>query len=125
MVSWPRGSLAVNSTPAEKGRSSQSIPVWGLATVVARTDGVEYHISCGFGAWPKRRAAFGSFSEQPLAASGAWTGDDTYVAKICLYETPFIFTAHLKFSGDEVRCDVEANIGFGPLKQAQLVGKVK
>jgi hypothetical protein len=62
---------------------------------------------------------------QPVAASGAWTEDDIFTARLCFYETPFIFTARLKFSRDEVGCDVESNVGFGPLKQAQLVGKVK
>ncbi|HLJ93511.1 MAG TPA: serine hydrolase, partial [Gemmataceae bacterium] len=62
---------------------------------------------------------------QPVAASGAWTGDDTFTAKLCFYESPFIFTTRLKFSGDEVRCDVESNVGFWPLKPAPLVGKAK
>ncbi len=61
--------------------------------------------------------------EQPLAASGAWTEDGTFTAKLCLYETPFIFTVRLKFTGDELSCAAESNVGFGPLKQAPLVGK--
>ena len=44
------------------------------------------------GEWKKGRLAFGTFPEQPAAASGAWTGDDTFTAKICFYETPFILT---------------------------------
>ena len=43
---WQRGGAlawqvfdADGKPTAEKGRSPQSIPVWGLATVVARTDG--------------------------------------------------------------------------------------
>ena len=71
------------------------------------------------------KCGLGTVGTQPVAASGAWTEDDTFTAKLCFYETPFIYTMRLKFSGDEVRCDVESNVGFGPVKQAQLVGKVK
>jgi hypothetical protein len=94
-------------------------------TLVARFNGAEQRIVCGRGAWRKGRAAWGALAAQPVAASGAWTADDTFAARLCFYETPFIFTARLKFSGDEVRCDVESNVGFGPLKQAQLVGKAR
>jgi hypothetical protein len=93
--------------------------------LVARFDGVEHRIVCGRGAWRKGRSAWGALATQPVAASGAWTEDDTFTAKLCFYETPFIFTTRLKFSADEVRCDVESNVGFGPLKQAQLIGKAK
>jgi CubicO group peptidase (beta-lactamase class C family) len=97
----------------------------GAVTLVLRIDGAEQRIVCGRGAWKKGRGAWASLATQPVASSGAWTEDDTFTAKFCFYETPFIFTARLKFSGDEVRCDVESNVGFGPVKPAQLVGKAK
>jgi CubicO group peptidase (beta-lactamase class C family) len=97
----------------------------GGVTLVARFKGTDQRIVCGHGAWRKGRAAWGTLAAQPVAASGAWTADDTFVAKLCFYETPFIFTVRLKFAAEEVRCDVESNVGFGPLKQAQLVGKAR
>jgi hypothetical protein len=56
-------------------------------------------------------------------ACGAWTGDETFTAKLCFYETPFIVTVRLKFSGEEVRCQAESNVGFGPTKDSPVVGK--
>jgi CubicO group peptidase (beta-lactamase class C family) len=97
----------------------------GTATLVVRFDGAEQRIVCGRGAWRKGRGAWGRLPAQPVAASGGWTADDTFTAKLCFYETPFIFTARLKFTGDEVRCEAESNVGFWPLKQAPLVGKAK
>jgi CubicO group peptidase (beta-lactamase class C family) len=96
----------------------------GVALVV-RFNGAEQRIVCGRGAWQKGRGAWGRLPAQPVAASGAWTEDDTFTARLCFYETPFLVTARLKFSGDEVRCEVESNVGFGPTKQAPLVGKAK
>jgi CubicO group peptidase (beta-lactamase class C family) len=97
----------------------------GAAMLVARFQGTEQRLVCGHAAWQKGRGAWGRLPSQPVAGSGAWTGDDTFTAKLCFYETPFIFTVRLKFSGDEVRCEVESNVGFGQLKQAPLVGKAK
>jgi len=99
-------------------------------TLVARIDGAERRIPCGLGAWRKGRwpygdRAFGDASEQPAAASGAWTGDDTYTAKVCFYETPFTVTLRLTFSGDEVTLTSAPNVGFDPAKQSKLTGKAR
>ena len=95
----------------------------GAVTLVARCNGAEQRIACGRGAWQKGRIAWGPLPEQPAAASGAWTAADTFMAKLCFYETPFILTIRLKFSGQELQCSAEANVGFGPTKESQLVGK--
>jgi hypothetical protein len=60
-----------------------------------------------------------------VAASGAWSDDTTFVGKLCFYETPYIVTVTLKFAGDEVRISSEANVGFGPTREAALVGKAR
>jgi CubicO group peptidase (beta-lactamase class C family) len=97
----------------------------GDVTLISRCNGVEQRITCGRGAWRKGQVAWGSLSQQPAAASGAWTTDDTFTAKLCFYETPFTITVGLKFSGTELQCNSESNVGFGPTKEAQLVGKAE
>ena len=91
--------------------------------LMAKFGGVEQKIECGHGAWKKGRIAYGPLSEQPAAVSGAWTADDTFKAKICFYETPFIVTLSLKFAGEELLFDSHSNVGFGATRQRQLVGK--
>jgi CubicO group peptidase (beta-lactamase class C family) len=93
-------------------------------TLIMRYEGAEQRIPCGRGEWKRCRLAYGRFPEQPAAASGAWTGDGEYAAKICFTETPFILTIRLRFSGDEVTFDSESNVGFGSTRQPRLVGKV-
>ena len=94
----------------------------GGVDLVARFAGVDYRLPCGRGEWRKGRAALGPTPEQPVAASGAWTDGDTYTARVCLYETPFITTLTLKFGDDRLLFDAESNVGFGPTKQARLTG---
>jgi CubicO group peptidase (beta-lactamase class C family) len=92
-------------------------------TLLARFAGVERKIDCGHGVWKKGRLAYGALPEQPAAVTGAWTADDTFKAKICFFETPFMVSVSVKFAGDELLFDSQSNVGFGATKQPQLVGK--
>jgi CubicO group peptidase (beta-lactamase class C family) len=95
----------------------------GSTTIIARFKGVETRIECGHNAWKKGRAAWAAQRLQPIAASGAWAADDTFTARLAFYETPFVYTVSLKFSGDELRYLNEPNVGFGPGREPELVGR--
>ncbi len=55
-----------------------------------------------------------------IAAIGAWTADDTYTARVVLYETPFVLTMTLRFAGDDLFYDSQVNVRG---KDPQLVGR--
>ena len=93
--------------------------------VVKSNGGTEQKIACGNGVWHKGRIAYGAFSEQTVAACGAWMADDKYVVKLCFYETPFILTLNLTLSGNKLALETKRNVGFGPLSPKQLVGESK
>jgi CubicO group peptidase (beta-lactamase class C family) len=96
------------------------------ATLIAKfKDSAEQRIPCGNNEWKKSRLAFAGLPEQNAAISGAWTADNTYTAKVCLYETPFVITLKLDFSKDLLRFDSAQNVSFGPVKKPQLVGERK
>ncbi len=95
----------------------------GGATLISRSNGVESRILCGYREWKKGRAPFGSYSDEPVAACGAWVADDTYALKVCAFETPYTATLRFRFAGDQVFRDSETNVGFGATKRAQLVGQ--
>jgi CubicO group peptidase (beta-lactamase class C family) len=97
----------------------------GAAVLEVRSGDKQQRISCGRGKWDMGRLAYGTFREQPVGASGAWTTDDTFTAKICFYETPFCVTMALKFSGGQLLCNTSSNVAFGPTEQPQLVGELK
>ena len=58
-----------------------------------------------------------------VAASGAWTSENTYSVKLCLYDTPFYITLVFRFTGEELLFDSEYNVAFGPTALPQLVGR--
>ena len=95
----------------------------GTEALVVRSGAVEQRIDSGHDAWRKGRVTWGTTTERPAAVCGAWTADDTFTAKICFFETPFVTTLRLTFSGDELRFRSEANVGFGSTRDLELVGK--
>jgi CubicO group peptidase (beta-lactamase class C family) len=94
-------------------------------TLFLKIDGVERRIGCGRGRWLKGRMALGPLAEQPVATSAAWTADDTFTAKICFYETPFVVTLTLKFSGEALQFGAQQNVSLEPMKPVQLSGKAE
>ncbi len=98
----------------------------GPVTLVCQFNGGEKkRIACGHGEWKKGRLAIGQLPEQPAAACGAWTGNGEYTARICLYETPFVFTFRLRFDDKQLRFDAKQNVSFRLAKIGQLVGEQK
>lgn len=120
------GKKYVFSGSAPQIQSLQVVPEAGgsAVTLVCQSAAGEQRMVGGDGAWHRGRLAWGSFPETNVATSGAWTAEDTYTAKICFYETPFVATLRLRFSGDEVSLESEVNVSFGAAPALKLQGKV-
>jgi len=90
--------------------------------VVFMADGNEHRIECGRGTWRTGDVAWGGMPARPAAVAGGWEGE-TFTLRICFVETPFVSTVRLTMMDDDVRMVSEANVGFGAVKQPELVGK--
>ena len=89
-------------------------------------DGKKFAVLCGHDEWKRSRAPLvPRFPDEPVACAFAWPSDDTCVVKLCAYETPHHQTFTLKFDGDQVTMDSEANVAFGPTKRPQLIGRAE
>jgi len=91
-------------------------------TVVFVADGREHRIPCGRGTWQACDVAWAGMPARPAAVAGGWD-HDTFTLRICFVETPFVTTVRLTMMDEVVRMVSEANVGFGPVKQPELVGK--
>ena len=91
-------------------------------TVVFVADGREHRIPCGRGTWRTGDVAWAGMPARPAAVAGGWEGE-TFTLRICFVETPFVSTVRLTMMDDEVRMVSEANVGFGAVKQPELIGK--
>jgi CubicO group peptidase (beta-lactamase class C family) len=90
-----------------------------------RLNGAEKRIVIGSRDWKKGDLAWGDWALQPVASTGGWTATDTFRARLCFYEEPFILDLNLKFNGDEVTFDSEFNVSFGFTRQQTLKGVAK
>ena len=98
----------------------------GEVTLVCRFNGKpDQRIPCGNNEWKRCRVAFGNLPEQAAAVSGAWTNPDTYTAKICFNETPYLVTATLKFAEGKLRFNSAWNVSFRAARNGELIGEVK
>jgi hypothetical protein len=94
------------------------------AIVTVRDPHGERQIACGSGAWIKGTTIDERGQPQKVVASGAWTAEDTYTIKVCLYETPFCPTITCHFEEDRLTYTFRANVSFGPLERPPLVGRI-
>lgn len=113
---FPENEAKLQSIQLQPGEAN------GDVTIIATIDGTEHRTSYRPGEWIKGTAVWGSLTPKPVATSGAWTADDTYTAKLCLYETPFTVTATLKFTKDELEYRAQQNLNFGPKAVVQFRG---
>jgi hypothetical protein len=97
------------------------------ATLTLRDDRDEQRIRCGYGRWLRGEATLLGGRERTrharVAASGAWSGDHTYVVDLCWYETPFRRTLTCDFSGDRLRIGQQANVAWGGAEPSPLEGR--
>ena len=57
------------------------------------------------------------------AAVAAGSDGEAAVVRICFVETPFVATLRLVPDGDELKLGGGMNVGFGPTKLPEIVGK--
>lgn len=91
---------------------------WDMAWMIR---GRETRIRCGHGSWTRSqgvlglspRGGLGPLGSEPLAASAAWTSDDTFSATIHVCSTPFRAHVSVQCDGHGVRVEARMPLGFG------------
>ncbi|HVU26174.1 MAG TPA: serine hydrolase [Verrucomicrobiae bacterium] len=104
-------------------------------TLMVRSRGKEHKISIGNQHWEKgERTDFVAGAdwrvadavEQSVAASGAWTADDTYTAKFAYCETPLAVRFTFRFAGEKVLLlNVDYSVTLGDMKSGMIVGETR
>lgn len=84
-------------------------------------------IPCGYGTWERGQTTlFNAPWESdaiPVAASGAWTANDSFTLVLRLYTTPFYHTVVCHFVGDEMMIEAQVNVSFGSTQPILLTAK--
>ncbi len=82
----------------------------------------EHQVNAGYGTWLRGQTDLFEHGGPKVAASGAWTSEDVYELRMCLYESEFCPTFTFHFAKDELQLQVEGNVSFGPTSFPTLTG---
>jgi CubicO group peptidase (beta-lactamase class C family) len=98
---------------------------------VTMTTGEEM-FACGYDRWETGKTTvfnvidprWFSADASPVAASGAWTADDTFKMIVRLYESPFYHTMVFHFMSDELMIESQINTSLESMKPLLLTARV-
>jgi hypothetical protein len=125
-VSGRRYAVPQNS----QGISAVTLDFSGASPVLAIEDADGTHsIAVGLGSWVRQRTGYRKrinelfdTPEQGLAATGAWSADDTFVARLTFNETPYTMTTTFRFAGEQVRVNTAYNVRWGTPTEPEITG---
>jgi CubicO group peptidase (beta-lactamase class C family) len=93
-------------------------------TVTLRDEGGEHSMRIGRGRWLKGTTDARGHSDEPVAAGGAWTAEDTYEMRVCYYEAVFCPVLSFLYTSDELRLEIEPNVSWGPTTPMTITGRL-
>jgi CubicO group peptidase (beta-lactamase class C family) len=125
-VSGDRYAVAANP----QGITAVALDFEGADPVLTIEDPDGAHvIPVGIDRWVRARTGFKKrinelfdTPEQTVSARGAWTNDNTFVAKLAFTETPYTMNATFAFNGEQVTVDMAYNIRWGAQTEPQITG---
>lgn len=83
----------------------------------------ELQIPLGYGDWENGEMNIQRLGVVPVAASGAWTDENTFRLTAYNYESPHAVTYDFHFEDNELMIDSEVNVAFGPTARQQMQGQ--
>jgi CubicO group peptidase (beta-lactamase class C family) len=125
-VSGDRYTISANA----QGIAAVTLDFEGEDPVLTIEDADGAHvIPVGLDRWVRARTSFKKrinelfdTPEQAISARGAWTNDNTFVAKLAFTETPYTMDATFAFNGEQVTVDMAYNIRWGAQSEPQIRG---
>jgi hypothetical protein len=85
----------------------------------------EHPIQVGYSTWLKGSTAMRGCGDEPSAACGAWTTEDTYEVRICCTEDAYCPVFRFHYMGSELQMEVEPNATWDwePAGVTKIVGR--
>lgn len=94
------------------------------STLIVRDGRGERPIQVGYATWLKGTTDMRGNSDEPAAACGAWTAEDTYEVRVCYYEGVLCSVFRFHYTSDELQLEVEPNVSWEPTTVTTIAGRV-
>lgn len=93
------------------------------STLTLRNERGEHAMDIGSGTWLKGSADLRGKVDEPVAACGAWTAEDTFEVRICLTEDVYCPVYLFHYTNGDLRLDVEPNASWGSTTTTTIAGR--
>jgi hypothetical protein len=94
----------------------------GCGTVTVRDGRGEHSMRIGRGTWLKGTTDARGYAEEPVAAGGAWTTENTYEVRVCYYEAEFCPLFRFHYTSTELHLEVEPNVSWSSTAPMTITG---
>ncbi|MBV9273175.1 MAG: serine hydrolase [Verrucomicrobia bacterium] len=88
----------------------------GRDKLTLRDERGEHTFQVGYGTWLRGSTSLRGYDDEPVAANGAWTAENTYEVRFCYYHTFFCPIFRFHYMNSELQIEVEPNVSWQPLK---------
>ena len=95
-------------------------------TLILHDQRGDHSIPIGFSTWLKGTSDARARGDEPIAACGAWTADDTYEVRVCCTEDTYCPVFRFHYSGGELQWEVQANATWDwePSGITKIIGRM-
>ena len=96
------------------------------STLSVRDERGEHRIQIGYSTWLKGTTDARGRGDEPIAACGAWTAEDTYEVRVCYYEDAYCPVFRFHYTSGELQMEVEPNATWDwePMGVTRIAGRV-
>ncbi|MFN8484887.1 MAG: serine hydrolase [Anaerolineae bacterium] len=95
----------------------------GSAALVLLDERGGHAAPVGYGEWARGTGNLRGRGDEPVAACGAWTTEDTYEVRMAYYESEVCPVLRFRYAGDELELEVAPNVSWGPIDPVVIVGR--
>lgn len=92
------------------------------SVLTIRDERGEHQISVGSSTWLNGTTNIRGIGNEPVAACGAWTSEDTYEARICYTEGEVCPVLRFHYTSDGLQLDVDPNVSWDSPTVTRLAG---
>lgn len=82
------------------------------SALIVRDGRGEHAVEIGYSTWLNGTSDVRGRSDEPIAACGAWTAEDTYEVRVCCYEDAFCPVFRFHYMSGRLQLEVDPNVSW-------------
>ena len=94
------------------------------SALIVRDGRGEHAVEIGYSTWLNGTSDVRGRSDEPIAACGAWTAEDTYEVRVCCYEDAFCPVFRFHYMSGKLQLEVDPNVSWEDTAVTTISGRV-